>query len=207
MSNNNPSKKVANIAKLADIASILAINDWVQSASLVATHKELKESLDGDAVEAILRMKRELDPSTMTLEQLRKECDEVYRKLAYARDYTNREVILSIICRSNYFPSEISKYEGLLGKSFALFFEMGILVPSELFDKLLRKHIPNFDEWKEMRTIGKDGSLSTKTNERNFFEIIWVTFKRNGLLRGGKKYGKTSKRRNKSRNRRSKKIR
>jgi hypothetical protein len=58
-----------------------------------------------------------------------------------------------------------------------------------------------------MRTIGKDGSLSTKTNERNFFEIIWVTFKRNGLLRGGKKYGKTSKRRNKSRNRRSKKIR
>jgi hypothetical protein len=205
----DPSKETLNPLKFSDILPILCKEGWIQGAAAAVSSKTLNTELDSDARKAIEWMKRnESHPATMDFDKLRAECDDMYKTTTKM----NRMKIRQIMSRFNFFPSEISNPEmgtdenPWLGRGFAIFFERGDVSPTVIFYECLRINITNFAEWKDILTIGKDKKPSTKSNERNFFESIWIALK-SPLVLGGKKYGKKSKRRNNSKSRISKKIR
>lgn len=194
---------------LASVMSLLSQKGFTQGATLASSlNKEIyqQSKIDPTIKAAIEKMRTDPNPNNMTDRQLKTECNELYD---YARETPEiLEKIYRIITRLNFFPVELNDPDSgtidnpWLGRGFAIFFTRGSVTLDELLYESLRINIKDFDNWKDALTVGRNGEQNGKTNERNFFESIYIGLKFPFVRRGGKR---STKRKNNKFRRTSKK--
>ena len=149
-----------------------------------------------------------------SLEQLRTDCDEKYNEITL--ESTRLQIVDFLFNEQEagniFFP--LPRSDSTIGKLFVDSFVSGKwkpksgeeidITPTKILDVIIKDKLSSgFVKWKKAKTMKIHKDLkSTRSNQTNFFKGILFAlekYKTEPDSRGGRKYGKKSKRRNNKR--------